>query len=123
MSVFGISYGSFVLDFGISFWQALLVSVIGIVVSFLLCGLVAVAGKRGSAPTMVISRASFGVVGQKVPGVLSWIVSIGWETFLAIMATLATATVVQQLGWASGTPVKIIAMLVVAVGLVVMVIV
>ena len=114
VSVFGISYGSFVLDFGISFWQALLVSIIGIVVSFLLCGLVAVAGKRGSAPTMVISRAAFGVQGQKLPGVVSWIVSIGWETFLAIMATLATATVVQQLGWASGTPVKLIAMLVVA---------
>lgn len=114
VSVFGISYGTYVLGFGLSFLQAVLVSVVGIVLSFLLCGLVAIAGKRASAPTMVISRASFGVVGQKVPGVLSWIVSIGWETFLAIMATLATATVVQQLGWASGTPVKIIAMLVVA---------
>ena len=35
VSVFGMSYGSFVLGFGISFWQATLVSVIGIVVSFL----------------------------------------------------------------------------------------
>ena len=114
VSVFGISYGSFVLDFGISFWQAILVSVLGIVISFLLCGLVAVAGKRGSAPTMVISRAAFGVQGQKLPGVVSWIVSIGWETFLAIMATLATATVMRELGWGGGTPTKIIAMLVVA---------
>ncbi|MEN3122872.1 cytosine permease [Janibacter sp. LM] len=114
VSVFGISYGSFVLDFGISFWQAMLVSIIGIVISFLLCGLVAVAGKRGSAPTMVISRAAFGVQGQKLPGVVSWIVSIGWETFLAIMATLATATVMRELGWGGGTPTKIIAMLVVA---------
>ncbi|GAA8844755.1 cytosine permease [Helicobacter pylori] len=114
VSVFGISYGSFVLDFGISFWQALLVSIIGIVVSFLLCGLVAVAGKRGSAPTMVISRAAFGVQGQKLPGVVSWIVSIGWETFLAIMATLATATVMRELGWGGGTPTKVVAMLVVA---------
>ena len=38
VSVFGMCYASFVLDFGISFWQALVVSVIGIVVSFLLCG-------------------------------------------------------------------------------------
>jgi nucleobase:cation symporter-1, NCS1 family len=114
VSVFGISYGSFVLDFGISFWQAILVSVLGIVISFLLCGLVAVAGKRGSAPTMVISRAAFGVQGQKLPGVVSWIVSIGWETFLAIMATLATATVMRELGWGGGTPTKILAMLVVA---------
>ena len=42
---------------------------IGIVVSFLLCGVIAIAGKRGSAPTMILSRAAFGVNGQKVPGV------------------------------------------------------
>jgi nucleobase:cation symporter-1, NCS1 family len=98
VSVFGMSYGSFVLGFGISFWQATIVSIIGIVVSFLLCGLIAIAGKRGSAPTMVLSRAAFGVQGQKVPGIVSWLTSIGWETFLAIMAVLATATVITQLG-------------------------
>jgi len=57
VSVFGLSYASFVLYFGISFWQGVLVSVIGIVVSFMLCGIIAIAGKRGSAPTMVLSRA------------------------------------------------------------------
>ena len=116
ISVFGISYGSWVFGFagGISFVQATIVTVIGVIVSFLLCGLVAVAGKKGSAPTMILSRASFGVLGQKIPGVISWLVSIGWETFLAIMATLATATVFAQLGWADGTAVKVIAMIVVA---------
>ncbi|MGE9807044.1 MULTISPECIES: purine-cytosine permease family protein [unclassified Janibacter] len=114
VSVFGISYGSYVLGFGISFAQAVAVAVIGIVVSFLLCGIIAIAGKRGSAPTMVLSRAAFGVQGQKLPGVVSWLVSIGWETFLAIMATLATATIFRQLGWAHGNAVKVIAMLVIA---------
>ncbi|WP_460800740.1 purine-cytosine permease family protein [Microbacterium sp. GXF6406] len=98
VSVFGMSYGSWVLGFGISFWQATLVSIIGIVASFFLCGLIAIAGKRGSAPTMVLSRAAFGVHGQKAPGIVSWLTSIGWETFLAIMAVLATATVITQLG-------------------------
>ncbi len=115
VSVFGMSYGSFVLGFGISFWQATLVSVVGIVVSFFLCGLIAIAGKRGSAPTMVLSRAAFGVHGQKVPGIVSWRTSIGWETFLAIMAVLATATVITQLGGNGDSVVlKIIATLIVA---------
>ncbi|PUA80852.1 purine-cytosine permease family protein [Nocardioides currus] len=114
VSVFGISYGSFVLGFGISFWQAVVVTVVGVVVSFALCGVIAIAGKRGSAPTMVLSRAAFGVNGQKVPGVVSWLVSIGWETFLAILAVLATATIFDQLGWAAGTTTKVIATLVVA---------
>ena len=115
VSVFGLSYGSFVLGFGISFWQATLVSVVGIVVSFFLCGLIAIAGKRGSAPTMVLSRAAFGVHGQKVPGIVSWLTSIGWETFLAIMAVLATATVITQLGGdGDSVALKIIATVIVA---------
>jgi purine-cytosine permease-like protein len=114
VSVFGISYAAFVLGFGISFWQAIVVTVIGVVVSFALCGIIAIAGKRGSAPTMILSRAAFGVRGQKVPGVISWLVSIGWETFLAILAVLATATIFERLGWGGGTATKIIAAVVVA---------
>ena len=106
ISVLGLSYGSFVLDFGISFWQALIVGVIGTVLSFLLCGFIAVAGRRGSAPTMVLSRAAFGVRGNALPSVISWLLTVGWETVLVILATLATATVFQRLGWYSGDGLK-----------------
>lgn len=81
VSVFGISYASFVYGFGVSFVQGIIVAIIGVTVSFALCGVIAIAGKRGSAPTMVLSRAAFGVYGQKIPGVFSWLISIGWETF------------------------------------------
>ena len=114
VSVFGISYGSYVLGFQISFWQSVFVTIVGVVLSFVLCGIIAIAGKRGSAPTMILSRAAFGVAGQKVPGVLSWLVSIGWETFLSIMAVLATATIFDQLGWGGGTITKVVATIVVA---------
>ena len=109
ISVFGISYAAWILYNSVSFLQGLFVAVVGITISFLLCGLVAIAGKRGNAPTMILSRASFGVTGQKVPGVISWIVSVGWETFLAILAVLATSTVFERLGWASGTITQVIA--------------
>lgn len=114
ISVFGISYGSFVLWFGLSFWQGALVTALGVTFSFFLCGLIAVAGKRGSAPTMVLSRAAFGVEGQKVPGVVSWLTSIGWETFLSIMAVLATTTVIRELGGNPGTGTKVTATVIVA---------
>ncbi|HEY6276419.1 MAG TPA: cytosine permease [Streptosporangiaceae bacterium] len=113
VSVLGLSYGSFILGFGLSFWQALWVSVAGIIISFLLCGFIAIAGKRGSAPTMVLSRAAFGVRGNKLPTVISWLLTVGWETVLMILATLAIATVFQHLGWPGGTATKIIAMIVV----------
>lgn len=114
VSVFGISYAAFVYGFGVSFGQGLLVALIGIPLSFALCGIIAIAGKRGSVPTMVLSRAAFGVTGQKVPGVISWVLSLGWETFLSIMAVLATATIFTKLGLPAGDATKIIATLVTA---------
>ncbi len=115
VSVLGLSYGAFALGFGISFWQALIAGLIGIVFSFLLCGLISLAGKRGSAPTMVLSRAAFGVRGNKLPSLVSWLLTVGWETVLTILATLATATVFERLGWGGGDLTKLIALLVVGV--------
>src|SRR5918998_663543 len=102
VSVFGISYGAFLLGFGISFGQAVAVGMIGIAVSFLFVGIVSLAGKRGSAPTMVLSRAAFGVNGNRLPSALSWLLTLGWETVLASLAVLATATVLTQLGLGGG---------------------
>ena len=113
ISVLGLSYGSFELGFGISFWQATIIGLIGIVVSFLFCGFIAVAGKRGSAPTMVLGRAAFGVRGNKLPSVISWLLTVGWETVLVILATLAVATVFDRLGWSGGAITKVIALIVV----------
>src|ERR1700712_6139108 len=107
ISVLGVAYGAFVLGFGVSFWQGLIAAVVGIVVSFALCGWVALAGKRGSAPTMVLSRAAFGVNGNRLPAVLSWVLTVGWETVLAALAVLATSTVFRELGWDGGAVTKI----------------
>ncbi|MFJ3810525.1 purine-cytosine permease family protein [Streptomyces sp. NPDC090073] len=114
VSVLGLSYGAFALGFGISFWQALAAGVLGIAVSFLLCGFVAVAGKRGSAPTMVLSRAAYGVRGNRLPSVVSWMLTVGWETVLIALATMATATVFGRLGWGGGTGTQAVALAVVA---------
>ncbi|MGW2378902.1 purine-cytosine permease family protein [Streptomyces sp. NPDC001658] len=114
VSILGLSYGAFALGFGISFRQALIAGVIGIVFSFLLCGFVGVAGKRGSAPTMVLSRAAYGVRGNRLPSVISWVLTVGWETVLCSLATMATATVFGRLGWGGGTETEVVALIVVA---------
>ncbi|GAB3404772.1 purine-cytosine permease family protein [Flindersiella endophytica] len=114
ISVLAISYGSFLLGFGIGVPQAIVAGLLGTVLSFLLVGLVSLAGKRGSAPTMVLSRAAFGVRGNALPSAASYLLLVGWETVLVTLATLATVTVFGRLGWADGTPTKIVAFLVVA---------
>ncbi|WIE53944.1 cytosine permease [Curtobacterium sp. MCBD17_003] len=113
VSVLGVSYGAYVLGFGISFWQATVVVVLGVVLSYVLCGLSALAGKRGSAPTMTLSRSVFGVRGNRLPSVVSWILTVGWETSLAAVAVLATATVFDRLGWGGGVVTKVAALVVV----------
>ena len=115
ISVLGISWGSWVLGFGLSLTQAILVSVVGDALSFLLCGLIAIAGKRGSAPTLVLSRAAFGYNGNRISAAISWILTVGWETFLAIMAVQATATVMGALGFSNHLLAQIIALVVVVV--------
>jgi len=114
VSVLGLSYGSFVLGFGISFVQAAIVGLIGIVFSFWLCGIIATAGNRGSAPTMVLSRAAFGVRGNRLPSAISWLLCVGWETALTVIAVLATSTVFTRIGWSGGSATKVVAMIVVA---------
>jgi nucleobase:cation symporter-1, NCS1 family len=114
VSVLGLSYGSFVLGFGISFVQAAIVGLVGIVFSFWLCGIIATAGNRGSAPTMVLSRAAFGVRGNRLPSAISWLLCVGWETALTVIAVLATSTVFTRIGWSGGSATKVVAMIVVA---------
>jgi purine-cytosine permease-like protein len=96
VSLLALSYGAFFLGFGISFWQATIAAVIGTVGSFALVGVSSLAGKRSSAPTMTLSRAAFGVKGNILPGLLSYLVVVGWETVLVSLATLATGTVLER---------------------------
>ncbi len=98
VSLLALSYGSFFLGFGISFRQATWAAIIGTICSFFLVGISSLAGKRSNAPTMVLARASFGVKGSIVPGFLSYLIFVGWETVLVSLATLATGTVFSRIG-------------------------
>jgi len=98
VSLLALSYGAFFLGFGISFAQASIAALLSVVLSFLLVGVSSLAGKKSNAPTMTLSRAAFGVRGNIVPGFLSYLIFVGWETVLVSLATLATETVFARLG-------------------------
>jgi purine-cytosine permease-like protein len=96
VSLLALSYGAFFLGFKISIWQTVIAATLGTVLSFLLVGVSSLAGKKSNAPTMVLSRASFGVKGNIVPGFLSYLIFVGWETVLVSLSTLASGTVLQR---------------------------
>jgi purine-cytosine permease-like protein len=47
---------------------------------------------------MTLSRAAFGVKGNRLPGFLSYLIFVGWETVLVSLATLASETVFTRVG-------------------------
>jgi len=98
VSFLALSYGSFFLGFGISFLQATVAAIIGTLGSFALVAVSSLAGKRSNAPTMTLSRAAFGVKGNRLPGFLSYLIFVGWETVLVSLATLASETVFTRVG-------------------------
>ena len=98
VSLLALSYGAFFLGFGLSFNQVAIAALLAVVLSFALVGVSSLAGKKSNAPTMTLSRAAFGVRGNFVPGLLSYLIFVGWETILVSLATLATETVFARLG-------------------------
>jgi NCS1 family nucleobase:cation symporter-1 len=122
ISVLAIVYGAIIVSFGLSLWQSILAAFIGTWLSFLLVGLVSLAGKRSGAPTLVLSRAPFGILGNALPNLASYLSLVGWETVLVALSTLAVEALFNRLGLPTGTGLTavtfvLVAMLVIAVGL------
>ncbi|WP_439693456.1 purine-cytosine permease family protein [Curtobacterium sp. SP.BCo] len=81
ISILGLPLGATLVAFQhLTIWQALLVAVIGAAGSFAVVGVISIAGRRGGAPGLTLSRAVFGVRGNIGPTVVSLLSRLGWET-------------------------------------------
>src|SRR6266536_2937532 len=113
ISILAVVYGVIIVSFGLNVWQSVLAGVAGTVLSFLLVGFVSLAGKRSGAPTFALSRAPFGLFGNALPTLTSYLSLVGWETVLVALATLAVNSMLDRLGVATGTHTTVIAFLVI----------
>lgn len=81
ISILGLPLGATLVAVqGLNIWQALIVAAIGTAGSFALVGVVSIAGRRGGAPSMTLSRAVFGPRGNAGPTFVSLLSRLGWET-------------------------------------------
>ncbi|MFI7177667.1 purine-cytosine permease family protein [Streptomyces spororaveus] len=103
--------GALAVAFGLSFWQATAVVVIG-GLSFFAISAAGLSGIRTGTATLVISRAAFGVRGNFPAGVLNWVVSIGYTIVNTVVGTLALEVFFAEIGWQSGTAGRAAALLV-----------
>lgn len=89
ISILGIPLGATLVALGLNLWQSILVAVIGAFGSFALVGLISIAGRRGGAPSLTLSRAVFGVRGNVAPTLVSLLSRLGWETVNTTTAAFA----------------------------------
>ncbi|MCX4577771.1 cytosine permease [Streptomyces sp. NBC_01571] len=82
-------------SYGLDLSQILVVATVAPTVSYGLVGLIGIAGKRGGAPGMALSRAVFGQRGNLLPGSLIWVSRWGWETINAVTGAYALLTVLD----------------------------
>lgn len=89
ISILGLPLGISLIQGGLNFWQAIAAAAIGAVGSFALVGVISIAGRRGHAPSLTLSRAVFGVRGNIGPTLVSLISRLGWETVNTATAAFA----------------------------------
>jgi NCS1 family nucleobase:cation symporter-1 len=115
IGILGVTYGAFLIVFySLNLVQGIIAAVLGAVIGFVLVGLVGLAGKRAGAPTLVISRAAFGVDGNYLPAGISYLSFIGWEIVVTTLAVLATETVLHRLGLNGGDAVIAVSFVIIA---------
>jgi len=101
-SVVSLSLGAVLFGLGMSLRQTLIAIVVGIAISFLPLGLVTLAGKWSGQPTMIVSRATFGLVGNALPALLAVVSRVFWGGALLWLLAAGVAQVLVDSGLDAG---------------------
>jgi len=104
ISILGLPLGATLVAFrGLSIWQAIIVAILGAAGSFVVVGIISIAGRRGRAPSLTLSRAIFGVRGNFGPTLVSMLSRFGWET---VNTTTAAFVLLSLCSILFGSPVE-----------------
>ncbi|MFE1909161.1 purine-cytosine permease family protein [Streptomyces gardneri] len=99
---------------GLTLWQAVAVIVVGNLF-WLLTGLLATSGPAAGAPSEVITRAVYGVLGNRVNNAVGgWLVSVCYFALNLAAAATAAFALVEKTGITANTPVKVAVIVVIA---------
>ncbi|MBK5351974.1 cytosine permease [Pseudomonas sp. TH41] len=104
ISILGLPLGATLVAFrGLAIWQAIIVAILGAAGSFAVVGIISIAGRRGRAPSLTLSRAIFGVRGNIAPTLVSLMSRLGWET---VNTTTAAFVLLSLCSILFGSPVE-----------------
>ena len=101
-SVLSLGLGAAIFAVGMSLRQSIVAVLAGVALSFIPLGLTTLAGKRSGQPTMVVSRATFGLMGNAVPAALALITRVFWGAVLLWLLAFSVAVVLVGAGLNGG---------------------
>lgn len=101
-SVVSLSLGAVLFGLGMSARQTILAIFFGVALSFLPLGFTTLAGKWSGQPTMIVSRAAFGVVGNVLPTLVAVLSRVFWGGALLWLLASGVARVLVDAGLDAG---------------------
>ncbi|EJY55716.1 permease for cytosine/purines uracil thiamine allantoin [Alicyclobacillus hesperidum URH17-3-68] len=93
----GVVTGQLFTSLGLNVWESMIV-VLLCSFSFAVLGIVCGTGPKAGTVTLTISRAAFGVHGNKVPAFFSWMTAVGWESVTMVLTVWAILSLAQYVG-------------------------
>ena len=93
-----ILFGGILIQLGLSLPVALALAVVGNL-AWVLVGVLSVPGPRTGTASMVVSRAQYGIRGNRLSCFLSWVVNVGYEGVNFAIAALAAFSLLTNFGW------------------------
>jgi purine-cytosine permease-like protein len=121
-SIAAVVFGVIIFALGVSLRQAVVATLAGVALSFIPLGLGTLAGKRSGQPTMVISRATFGLVGNILPALLALLSRLFWAAALLWLLGVGTADILVGAKLADGFTQDELTVIIIAIGFVVSVV-
>jgi purine-cytosine permease-like protein len=98
-SVLVVGLGALLAGAGLNLLQVVIAAALGVALSFLPLGLSSLTGVWSGLPTVIVSRAVFGVVGNTVPAVLILVVRLFWGAALLWLLSVTVADSAVAAGW------------------------
>ncbi len=82
---------------GLASWQVLIALLVGIVIVYLLCNLVAKPSQQVGVPYPVVCRSPFGVLGANIPAIIRGLIAVAWYGIQTYLASAALDVVLLKL--------------------------
>ncbi len=101
--------------FGLTVPQAIPILLVGNILGGLFVGLAAAMGPTLGFPQIVSSRASFGRLGNFLPGALNWVSTVGWFTVNTILAVFALQVIFPGANFVAGAAAYVVIQAVIAI--------